>query len=497
MVSKEIFDAAVKSGSLAALEALLDAGAQVDIRESEEAGGSLTLAAYGRCAPANESLVPTFALLCAHGADLNITSSHGESALSVSAHRARFDGVRFLLDQGADPTPLQWTPLMRAIALGSQEEVCSLLEERPVLKDRDAWRNTPWLLSVQTGDLNKMQLLLEAGADRTETGHMGRTPLHYAVETDRPDVLKWLVSAGFDVNAPDEWGETPLYVAAESGYADCVAALLDRGADPLRASNLGERPIQVTTDALVAHLLLAAGEELSLTTAEVRRKLTGMPGGDPRATLAQYLVGCEPEFGRSHPQRMENSFWRAMVQSGCAANRARTLFNDTGRYDRPVWCYERFGRTTTWLPDGRIIEIAGEHEDFYDPDFYIYNDVTVYDGKGGFTIWGYPEQVFPPTDFHSATLVGEFLYIIGCLGYPRQRKSGETPVFRLDCRTLRIEPIPTSGEKPGWISRHTARYDRETDRICIFGGEIVGKETVPNARSYALDLKTRRWSALE
>jgi hypothetical protein len=27
-------------------------------------------------------------------------------------------------------------------------------------------------------------------------------------------------------------------------------------------------------------------------------------------------------------------------------------------------------------------------------------------------VYGYPESVFPPTDFHTATLVGEFIYVI-------------------------------------------------------------------------------------
>ena len=45
--------------------------------------------------------------------------------------------------------------------------------------------------------------------------------------------------------------------------------------------------------------------------------------------------------------------------------------------EQPFWSWQRFGRTSTALPDGRVIHIAGEHEDFYDPDFCIYNDVMV------------------------------------------------------------------------------------------------------------------------
>ncbi len=154
-------------------------------------------------------------------------------------------------------------------------------------------------------------------------------------------------------------------------------------------------------------------------------------------------------------------FWNAMVRSREPAYAARNRFGDGDHCSgAPVWCFQRFGRTLTALADGRYVEIAGEHEDFYDPDFCIYNDVVVYHGDGTFTLYGYPAEVFPPTDFHTATLVGTSIYLIGSLGYQGQRRPGETPVRRLDCGSWRIEPVATRGTPPGWISRHTAAYTR-------------------------------------
>ncbi len=118
-----------------------------------------------------------------------------------------------------------------------------------------------------------------------------------------------------------------------------------------------------------------------------------------------------------------------MVRLGCNAYTARKHFHVESIFDSlgPVWCNERFGASLTELPDGRFVQIGGEHEDFYDPDFCIYNDVIVFDGKGNFQIYGYSRETFPPTDFHSATLVGEFIYIVGSLGYVDERKIGTTP----------------------------------------------------------------------
>src|SRR5262249_3800363 len=127
------------------------------------------------------------------------------------------------------------------------------------------------------------------------------------------------------------------------------------------------------------------------------------------------------------------------------------------REDRqPIWCAQRFGQSLTFLPDGRVVQIGGEHEDWYDPDFCIYNDVFVHGADGSVTIHGYPEEAFPPTDFHTATLDGDHIYIIGSLGYQGTRRFGETPIYRLDVNTFRMEQLAATGEAPGWISRHRA-----------------------------------------
>jgi hypothetical protein len=69
----------------------------------------------------------------------------------------------------------------------------------------------------------------------------------------------------------------------------------------------------------------------------------------------------------------------------------------------------------------------GEHEDHYDPDFFIHNDVVVRTPDGEVAIYGYPTEVFLPTDFHTATLLPASIVLIGSLGYrkagSRKRKS--------------------------------------------------------------------------
>ena len=167
-------------------------------------------------------------------------------------------------------------------------------------------------------------------------------------------------------------------------------------------------------------------------------------------------------------------------------------------YGGAVWCFQRFGMSSTRLPDGRTIFIAGEHEDFYDPDFYIYNDVIVIHPNLGVEIYGYPRHVFRPTDFHSATLMkDESIYIIGNLGYHGTREPGITPVYRLDCRSYQIEAIATGGDNPGWIYRHQAEYVPARHAIRVTQGQVFmrweGKRQArQNRKVYWLDLITHR-----
>ncbi|MEO8096619.1 MAG: hypothetical protein ABI811_02885, partial [Acidobacteriota bacterium] len=79
-----------------------------------------------------------------------------------------------------------------------------------------------------------------------------------------------------------------------------------------------------------------------------------------------------------------------MIRSGISAAEATQRYGDTG--DRsPVWCAQRFGQSLTLLPDGRAVQIAGEHEDSYARDFCIYNDVFVHEPDGTIQIYGNPE----------------------------------------------------------------------------------------------------------
>ena len=94
-------------------------------------------------------------------------------------------------------------------------------------------------------------------------------------------------------------------------------------------------------------------------------------------TSAQYVADQDAETrGTANPSIMNNPFWMFQVgPGGLPAWTARKIFGNIEEDDlaSPVWCFTRFGATCTKLPDDRVVCIGGEHEDYYDPDFCIYN----------------------------------------------------------------------------------------------------------------------------
>jgi hypothetical protein len=208
-----------------------------------------------------------------------------------------------------------------------------------------------------------------------------------------------------------------------------------------------------------------------------------------------------PRFGRSNPERMNNPVWEWLVRCRVSAYWANEEFDGPSSFEAgPCWCFRRFGQSKTKLPDGRVVLIGGEHEDHYDPDFSIYNDVVVRRPDEDIEIYGYPEDVFAPTDFHSATLLDDCIIVVGCFGDTKQRRPGTTPVYKLDLRSFSIGATHCTGDAPGWLHKHDAAYVPRENAIVITGGLVVtddpDRPLVENIDDWKLYLTDRRWERL-
>jgi len=488
----------LRGGDPLKLALVLDRGA--DLRYARSHGyDALMDAVFSRNSDRDPRLLDVLKTLVARGVVLNGVSSYQESALRVLSRLGRFDAIQLLLDAGADETQLAWTSLHRAVALGSLADVKTRVDAGDDIEAVDWWERTPWLVAVKTGDLEKARYLVDRGADSTVNGRGGASPLDLAIESFHTPMLKWLIELGISVESSADCCITSLMTAVQAGNAEAVDVLIAAGADVGRQTACGTALGSVQTRE-IALRLLDAGADPGQLSFEGRRAILGL---DPQpdeslfdATPEDYRVAPTACWGDHNPELMDQPFWQAMIRSGISAYEGAQLAGGT-RDDSPVWCAQRFGQSLTLLPDGRAIQIGGEHEDYYDSDFCIYNDVFVHHPDGRIEIFCYPEDVFPPTDFHTAALIGDSIYIIGGLGYQGSRQFGETPVYRLDTNTLQIQRIETTGESPGWISRHRAVL-ASPHEIRIWAGKIAaevgGTESYDdNQRACVFDVTRRQW----
>ncbi len=384
------------------------------------------------------------------------------------------------------------TALMRSITMGTATEVQQELLAQPNLSARDRDERTPWLLSIYSGDIEKAEILWTAAIDPTDRGKYGKTAVMLAIESGNLAMLKWLLAKGFDVAEVDDSGETALRFAIQQDAVEFVALLLRAGADPKQMPENARSSIFWAKSIAVMQMLVMAGEDFNGISRSVRRLLTKMKTDTYQTSLEKYRLTKQHRFGLTNPEVMTVDFWRSMVCNGFSTGEARREFNEPDDSDAVIWSFDRFGQSLTELPDGRIIEIGGQQDGNYDPDFCIYNDVVVHDGQGNFQIFGYPQAIFPPTDFHTATLVGSYIYIIGRLGYYQNRTYDQTPVYRLDCRSYQIEAVITTNS-PGWIYEHRAVH-LESEVIMICGGLIEdAKESHKNILEYRLNLISLVW----
>lgn len=460
-----------------------------------------------------------------------LTDADRQVIENIAPESNRYSALRVLLSAGSDPGKFGWTNVFLAVAFGTVEDLEEVLTGTSDIEAVDGLHRTAFFFSIQVGDIAKTKLLIEAGAEMLPVDYCGKTPLGYAIEQDNVLMLEWLLEQGCDPEQENTFGETAVLEAVGSGAAGCLKKLIESGVDIGGESYSGINLLAAASDRRVIELLLDAGADLDDLDPEQIATLLGYALDEPpECSLEDYRAYASRAFGRFNPERVHNPFWTAMVRCGGSASLAERKFSDQARALRrsktserpekpgkawndprvkpqselafdggyPIWCSRRFGKTINRLPDGRFIEIAGEHEDFYDPNFCIYNDVIIHDGRGQCEIYAYPRDVFPPTDFHTATLVGDFIYIIGNLGYVEDRKPGFTPVYRLNIHSFKIEPLETKDDMPGWIHRHKARYDGRA-LISISGGRCVVRENeklalVDNDDVFHLDLTTLKWT---
>jgi ankyrin repeat protein len=171
------------------LQALVDAGAEVNARDSD--GQSALQHALGTNEPA------LLDQLTANGALLSVPPGHPD-LLAQSIRASCFASAKWLVHRGV--------AVRDAHLLASAE---------------------PW-----EPDTELLRLLIEHGADPDAHGASGATPLMLAAGADRPELVALLLSLGADPNATDGYGARALHWASRAGSIELARRLYDATRPP-------------------------------------------------------------------------------------------------------------------------------------------------------------------------------------------------------------------------------------------------------------------------
>ncbi|MBC6415888.1 MAG: ankyrin repeat domain-containing protein [Bdellovibrionales bacterium] len=140
------------------------------------------------------------------------------------------------------------TSLFFAIEIKNVERIEKLIDLGANVNARNDRGQTPLHYASEDGSLNKVvEALLKAGAEVNAKDIDGRTPLHHAslFNTHNLNVMKTLLKAKAEVNVRDNKGDTPLYWAVALKRIDKVKLLLEFGADPNIKNKNGETPYDI------------------------------------------------------------------------------------------------------------------------------------------------------------------------------------------------------------------------------------------------------------
>ena len=212
------------AGTVAIMQALLDAGADVNASNARQA------TALHWSVPDPDKVK----LLLVNGARVNAKTIEGRTPLYLAAMLPQgAPSVRLLLEADADveaATFLGTTPLFPAATTNA--EIAKLLLDRGANPNVRARTGATPILFTRGADV--VALLLDRGADARARSKTGESSLMEAAIRGDVAAAKLLLDNGAEVNAADHRGYTPLLLAAhyDRDSPELVRLLLDRGADP-------------------------------------------------------------------------------------------------------------------------------------------------------------------------------------------------------------------------------------------------------------------------
>jgi ankyrin repeat protein len=199
---------------LAVAEALVAAGANLEMKDHSFGSTPLHAAAVGRAASVAEFLV-------ASGADWRSQNKAGRTPLDLAEEQASIDVIAVLKNVEREDQERQ----------AQHKKLCLAM-----------------MVAVKQAKPEDVSRLLQDGADANWQPVRGRTAIVEAAERNHVAVMEVLVAAKADLDRADVTGCTALMVAANYGSAAATQFLLRNGADDSLADDFGRTALAIAKD---------------------------------------------------------------------------------------------------------------------------------------------------------------------------------------------------------------------------------------------------------